>query len=295
MDTDSGGASRLLNKNVISNETNISDDAVHHQCRTARVTSFKDTLVSVSQDETFGKTISIQTPLVGSLGDHPNAGGTFHGSRVMKGNACVNQSISASFDPAKLTCISCKKEHSIDGKNPGIFFFTDQNFVPAISNNNEMCVNIVRIENASLLELFEIAVEIFGNTVFPEGSIFLFGTASYLGRVGTSLYASDWCQVVALSLERWRGIRVCPLIPLILAECTGNIVREISEIALWFESVYDTNPQGLHDTRMCLVTAMEAHSTGATSLDVLESYKTPVPSSLSSGTLDKVMTFCSNN
>jgi hypothetical protein len=101
--------------------------------------------------------------------------------------------------------------------------------------------------------------------------------------------------VVALSLERWRGIRVCPLILLILAECTGNIVREISEIALWFESVYDTNPQGLHDTWMCLVTAMEAHSTGATSLDVLESYKTPVPSSLSSRTLDKSMTFCSNN
>ncbi len=158
-----------------------------------------------------------------------------------------------------------------------------------------MCVNIVRVENASLLELFEIAVEIFGNTVFPEGSIFLYGTASYLGRVGTSLYASDWCQVVALSLEHWRGIRVCPLIPLILAECTGNIVREISEIALWFKTVYDTNPQGLHDAWMGLVTAMEAHSTGATTLDVLESYKTPVPSSLSSSTLDKIMTFCANN
>jgi hypothetical protein len=46
---------------------------------------------------------------------------------------------------------------------------------------------------------------------------------------------------------------------------------------------------------MGLVTAMEAHSTGATTLDVLESYKTPVPSSLSSSTLDKIMTFCANN
>ncbi len=113
--------------------------------------------------------------------------------------------------------------------------------------------------------------------------------------MGTSLYASDWGQVVALSLENWRGIRVCPLIPLILAECTGNIVRDLSEIALWFETVYDTNPQGLHDTWMGLVTAMEAHSTGVTSLDVLESYKIPVPSSLSSRTLNKIMTFCSNN
>jgi hypothetical protein len=31
MDTDSGGTSCLLNKNVISNGFNISDDAVYHQ------------------------------------------------------------------------------------------------------------------------------------------------------------------------------------------------------------------------------------------------------------------------
>ncbi len=68
MDTDSGGASRLQNNNVISNGINISDDAVYHQCRTARVSSFKDVQVSVSKDETFGKTITIQTPLVGSPG-----------------------------------------------------------------------------------------------------------------------------------------------------------------------------------------------------------------------------------
>jgi hypothetical protein len=36
-------------------------------------------------------------------------------------------------------------------------------------------------------------------------------------------------------------------------------------------------------------------NSGATSLEVLESYKTPVPSSLNSRTLDKIMTFCSNN
>jgi hypothetical protein len=65
MDTDSGSAPRSLNINVISNDDNISDDAVYHQCSSARISSLKDTLVSVSQDETFGKTITIQTPLVG--------------------------------------------------------------------------------------------------------------------------------------------------------------------------------------------------------------------------------------
>ncbi len=109
------------------------------------------------------------------------------------------------------------------------------------------------------------------------------------------MYAKDWGEVVALSSENRCGIRVCPLIPLIITECSGNIEREIFELALWFETVSDTSPQGLHDTWMSLVTAMESCSTGVTSLDVLESYKIPVPASLSSKTLDKVVTFCSNN
>ncbi len=113
--------------------------------------------------------------------------------------------------------------------------------------------------------------------------------------MGTSLYVKDWGEVVTLSSENWCGIRVCPLIPLIITECLGNIVREISELALWFETVYDTSPQGLHDTWMSLVTAMESCSTSVTSLDVLESYKIAVPANLSSKTLDKAMTFCSNH
>jgi hypothetical protein len=40
--------------------------------------------------------------------------------------------------------------------------------------------NIVRLENTTLLELYEIAREIFGNVTFPEGSFFMFGTASII-------------------------------------------------------------------------------------------------------------------
>jgi hypothetical protein len=79
-------------------------DATYVQCHAARTSSHKDLLISVSQDETFGKTVSVQSASIGPLEDHGNLASTFLGSRMMRGNETVNQSISASIDPAKLVC-----------------------------------------------------------------------------------------------------------------------------------------------------------------------------------------------
>jgi hypothetical protein len=213
----------------------------------------------------------------------------------MRGNTVVNESISCSFDPAKLVCISCASEHKVVGKDPVIVLFSDQNFVSKLDCEKEKCINIVRLENASLLELFELAKELFCNVTLPEGSIFMFGSASYLGRAGTSLYARGWTEVVALASDNWRGVRICPLIPLILSECPGNIVREISELATWLDRVYSVNPQGLGETWQCLVKAMEACLTGLTTLDSMDNYKILLPGSLLTRNLDTTVTFCSNN
>ncbi len=110
-----------------------------------------------------------------------------------------------------------------------------------------------------------------GNVTQPKGIIFMYGSASYLGRSGMSIYARDRTEVAALSLESWRGVRICPLNPLILSECPGSIVRELSELSTWFNSVYDTNPQGLQDVWHGLVVAMDACSTGSALLDIMES------------------------
>jgi hypothetical protein len=123
----------------------------------------------------------------------------------------------------------------------------------------------------------------------------MFGTASYLAKVGTSIYASEWTEVVSLATAHWRGVRICPLVPLILTECPGSIVRELSELVSWYEHVYDDNPQGLQDVWLTTVAAMEASSNGTTKLDVMETYKVPLPASLDSGKLDTPFTFCSNN
>jgi lysophospholipase L1-like esterase len=285
MDTEQAGSSQPVATSVM--------DTVYYQCHSARIACQKDTLVSVSVDESFGKRMTIQSPSVGSFEDHVGIGNTFHGSRVMKGNCTVNESVSITFDPSKLLCVSCSIEHEIIGKRPSIFLFTDQNFVSTLPNQAKECVNICRVENATLLELFEIAREILGNVTLHEGSIFMFGSVSHLSRMGTSSYAKDWTDVVALTVETWHGSRVCPLIPLILTECVGSVVRELNELSLWFEDMYDTDPQGLREVWRSLVAAMDCFSTGATSLDTMDSYKVLLPGSLQCRTLDKPVTFCS--
>ncbi len=126
--------------------------------------------------------------------------------------------------------------------------FSDQNFVPSLPAASGFCINIVRIENAALHELYETAVEIFGNTTLPEGSIFMFGSASHLGRCGTSIYAKNWVEVVALTRSYWRGVRICPLVPLLLSVCPGTLSRELNQIATWYDHVYDNNTEGVHDS-----------------------------------------------
>jgi hypothetical protein len=178
---------------------------------------------------------------------------------------------------------------------PITVLFSDQNFPALLPCDSGMCINIVRLENAELLELFEIAKEIFGSTVLAEGSIFMFGSASCLSKSGTSLYAREWTEVVARSNNHWRGIQICPLVPVILSECPGSIVRELSELATWYDRMYDSNPQGLRETWSCLVKAMEDCSMGITALDAMDTYKLILPSSLHARTLDHTVTFCSNS
>ncbi len=207
----------------------------------------------------------------------------------------MNQSISLSFDPTDLTCLSCKEEHIVIGTKPVTICFADQNFVASMPFTNGNCVSVVRVENSSLVELLDFAREIFGNVKIPEGSVFLFGSASYLGRCGTSLYASEWTSLVAGASSSWRGVHVCPLVPIILTECPGSITREICELSVWFNTIYENSNHGLNATWSALVEAMEAASTGSARLETMDTYKVALPSSLNSTVLDTVTTFCTNN
>ncbi len=47
-------------------------DASYIQCRASRLSGHKDLLISVSQDESFGKTVNVQSASIGSFEDHGN-------------------------------------------------------------------------------------------------------------------------------------------------------------------------------------------------------------------------------
>ncbi len=75
----------------------------------------------------------------------------------------MNQNISASFDLSNLKCVVCSTPHFILAQGPDDsplkIIFADQNFVSTLSGGKS-CLAIVRIEDANLLELTEIAFEI---------------------------------------------------------------------------------------------------------------------------------------
>ncbi len=185
-----------------------------------------------------------------------------------------------------MICVSCNSEHDVVGAKPISVCFTDQNFVTTVPSKDGGCVNIVRVENPSLLELLDIAKEIFANVRIPEGSVFLFGSISHLSRLGTTIYARDWTTLVAGVSASWHGVHVCPLIPLVVSECTGSVIKEICELSVRYSNVYDNDNKGLHETWSPLVEAMESCSIGSTRLEVMDSYKIALPSTLTANSLD---------
>jgi hypothetical protein len=89
--------------------------------------------------------------------------------------------------PATLTCVTCKKTHSVFGNNPITVFISDQNFVeylPGVNGNS--CLSVIRLEDASLKDLGELALEVFDGRAPQEGSALLIGSAFFLHRAGSA-------------------------------------------------------------------------------------------------------------
>jgi hypothetical protein len=289
----SGDTDNEMHMTVDVDRQNNIEDPLYHQCKKARRSAFTDRLVSVSGDGTFGSSVTTTSIPIGQLTDHGGLSKTFHGSRIREGSVTVNQTISLSFVPNKMTCVSCETEHAIISNLPVTVFFTDQNFIAKLPGSNNSCLNIVRMEDASLSELFNLSKELFGKVKLPEGSVLLFGSVSFLSRVGTGMYAQDWQSLVINTVTSWPGTRVCPLIPLIVTECPGSVARELAELAAWLAIVYDNNPLGMQVPWAAVVAASEKLSVGAITLPAMDTYKIPLPQSLADTSLVGSMTFCS--
>ncbi len=137
----------------------------------------------------------------------------FKRSQIEKNGVLVNKYLSCSFDPSTLICISCASEHSVigGGEGPNCFCLTDQKFLAILpGNNSKTCLKIARIENASLVELPNIFLEIFEGKNIKPSTVVLVSSPSYLSRMGVAAYTVEWRVCVSMLTSRWVGILVCP-------------------------------------------------------------------------------------
>jgi hypothetical protein len=104
MDTGPNTSTGTITGNNTAHEHHL--DAVYYQCRSARTSKLTSDLISISRDSTFGQKVTSSAPCIGSFEDHSGIDKTFHGSRFQRGPLTVNQSISASFDPAENLSVS---------------------------------------------------------------------------------------------------------------------------------------------------------------------------------------------
>jgi hypothetical protein len=164
--------------------------STYYQNKSARAALQSHSVKCVDFGEDTGTVKSVNFKSVSSLdciGD-TEVLKTFRGTRASSSGGAAHQSISFSFDPATLTCISCKSPHKIfesgiRDTGASTIIFCDQNFVPTLYGGNS-CVAIARLEDGSLREIADLALEVLERQSVPPGTLILIGSASHLQHVG---------------------------------------------------------------------------------------------------------------
>jgi hypothetical protein len=150
----------------------------------------------------------------------------------------TKQNISYSFEPSTFDCLTCSGEnaHKVAGPTAGrqVFVLTDHCFPPLIQSKGG-CVQVIRLEFATIMELGNIFTDVITGSSLPVGSVVLISSASHLASVGTAGYAEDVVRCTKLLLQAFRdGITVKHGVP-ILMEGTDSpeLIRSLSEIDGW--------------------------------------------------------------
>jgi hypothetical protein len=259
--------------------------STYYQCKSARHASRNYPTVDVSIGPSAGVCENEKHSSVGSLdclGDTEILK-TFRGSRITANGNTVNQSISASFDPSNLKCVICSSPHYVLAKgpedSPPTIVFADQNFVPTLSGGKS-CIAVVRLEDASIPELSDLAFEILDKHHPPAGTIFLFGSASHLLNAGTTIYTQEWCNLVLNFSNAYPDSRILPLTPVIREDCPGVVSRQLIELATWYKTVYANDILGITTVWDTLISTLCKTDEDGLDLGYNEIYSVAMPAFL---------------
>ena len=206
----------------------------YYQARSARRAKLEQTSHSVSTSINQHNNSSTPQPDLGTFDGHHYDISTCY--IATKNTTELHQNITASFDPATLTCVTCTKPHIItddsgDGSSPPLtVVVSDQCFPPfAVSNDGKNCVKVVRIEDGSLIELCDIFCDIFTNANVPAGTVALIGFGLHLLRSGSSVYARAWIGVANCLEKKFPNVSLCPLPPVLSQNVPGCLFRSSLE------------------------------------------------------------------
>ena len=258
------------------------------QCKSARHENRTSSGVEVGPGSDLGKSITVQPEKIGnmSLGTDKLLYKTFRGCRITSKGETVNQVISATFDPQTLLCIVCEKEHSIipaDGTDM-VVMVSDQNFVSALPGRTA-CVPIIRLEDPTLKELFDVCLEIFDRCPLPSGTLFLINSVSHLYEMGSTIYSLDWLKMLKDFNRRWQHVKVGPLPPILRETTPATVTKVVTEIWHWFRCVYGTDicfPSAAWDK---VLSQLSENTDQILDLASKETYRIALPISLTSSAL----------
>jgi hypothetical protein len=95
-----------------------------------------------------------------------------------------------------------------------------------------------------------------------------------------SLYARDWNSCVAKIEQKWGGVQICPLVPILSESCSHAVVREITEFAAWLIETYKGSPKSLTEVWAYLVRYFSTEATGSDATADRVTYTIPLPATL---------------
>jgi hypothetical protein len=106
------------------------------------------------------------------------------------------------------------------------------------------CVAVARLENGSLEEIADLAVEVLERHPIPPGTVLILGSVTHLQNVGTTLFATGWCNTVENLRTKLRNVKVIPGIPILREDGPGSLGKQLVELTQWFRVVYEKNTLG---------------------------------------------------
>jgi hypothetical protein len=144
-------------------------------------------------------------------------------------------------------------------------------------------------------DLKDLVLEAFDGRTLPEGSALLFGSASFLHKVGVKAYAMAWTLLVEILKNKWKGVKVYPLISIIRVDCLGFLARELQKLALWMVSFCQGNSLRLLESLSTLTALLIHNATPTGLLEHVDRYRTSLPADMRASALLVSCPFVSNS